>query len=85
MTDFATRERANDIDRSHSLVSVALFAYAAVMYATAVVGGKIVRFKLSAALARAHRQNCGRMMAEAEAIAFVTAKRGARGRRRSTR
>ena len=38
-----------------SLVSAAAFAYADVMYATAVVGGKVVRFKLSRALARAHR------------------------------
>jgi hypothetical protein len=65
-------------------VSVALFAYAGVMYATAAVGGKIVRFKLSPALVRAHRRNRGTTMTEAEAIAFVRAKRGARARRRST-
>jgi hypothetical protein len=50
------------------------------MYATAVVGGKVVRFKLSPALARAHRQNRGKAMTEAEAVAFVEAKRGAHGR-----
>jgi hypothetical protein len=37
------------------------------MYATAAVGGKVVRFKLSPALARAHRQNRGKAMTEAEA------------------
>src|ERR671919_746466 len=54
-----------------SLVSVAALAYAGVMYATAVVGGKVVRFKLSPALARAHRQNRGNAMTEAEAGAVL--------------
>jgi hypothetical protein len=66
-----------------SLVSVAAFAYADVMYATAVVGGKVVRFKLSPALARAHRQNRGKAMTEAEAVAFVETKRRARALRRA--
>ena len=66
-----------------SLASVAAFAYAGVMYATAVVGGKVVRFKLSPALARAHRQNRGKAMTEAEAIAFVETKRRARALRRA--
>ena len=66
-----------------SLVSVAAFAYAGLMYATAVVGGKIVRFKLSPALARAHRQNRGKAMTEAEAVAFVETKRRARALRRA--
>ena len=66
-----------------SLVSVAAFAYADVMYATAVVGGKVVRFKLSPALARAHRQNRGKSMTEAEAVAFVETKRRARALRRA--
>ena len=69
-----------------SLVSVAAFAYAGVMYATAVVGGKVVRFKLSPALARAHRQNRqnrGKSMTEAEAIEFVENKRRARALRRA--
>ena len=66
-----------------SLVSVATFAYAGVMYATAVVGGKVVRFKLSRALARAHRQNRGKAMTEAEAVAFVETKRRARALRRA--
>ena len=66
-----------------SLVSAAAFAYADVMYATAVVGGKVVRFKLSPALARAHRQNRGQTMTEAEAVAFVETKRRARALRRA--
>ena len=66
-----------------SLVLVSLFAYAGVMYATAVVEGKVVRFKLSPALARAHRQNRGKTMTECEAVAFVEAKRRARALRRA--
>jgi hypothetical protein len=63
-------------------VSVAAFAYVAVMYATAVVGGRVVRFKLSPTLARAHRQNRRKAMTEAEAVAFVETKRRARALRR---
>jgi hypothetical protein len=66
-----------------SLVSVTAFAYADVMYATAVVGGKVVRFKLSPALARAHRQNRAKATTEAEAVAFVESKRRARALRRA--
>jgi hypothetical protein len=64
-------------------VLVNLFAYGGVMYATAIVEGKVVRFKLSPALARAHRQNRGKTMTEGEAIAFVEAKRRARALRRA--
>ena len=64
-------------------MSLTPFAYADVMYATAVVGGKVVRFKLSAALARVHRQNRGKTMTEAEAVAFVETKRRARALRRA--
>ena len=53
------------------------------MYATAVVEGKVIRFKLSAALARAHRENRGKTMTEVEAIAFVEAKRRSRALRRA--
>ena len=53
------------------------------MYGTAVVDGKVVRFKLSPALARAHRANRGKSMTEQEAIAFVEAKRRARALRRA--
>jgi len=47
------------------------------------VNGKIVRFRLSPALARAHRENRGKTMTEQKAIAFVEAKRRARTLRRA--
>jgi hypothetical protein len=53
------------------------------MYATAVVEGKVVRFKLSPALARAHRENRGKLMSEREAVALVEAKRRTRALRRA--
>ena len=53
------------------------------MYATAVVDGKVVRFKLSPALARAHRENRGKTMTDQEAVAFVERKRRARALRRA--
>jgi hypothetical protein len=53
------------------------------MYATAVVAGKVVRFKLSPALARAHRENRGKTLTEQEAVAFVEAKRRGRALRRA--
>lgn len=71
------------VNRDQSLVSAGLFAYADVMYATAVVEGKVVRFRLSPALARAHRENRGKTMTEREAVAFVEAKRRARALRRA--
>ena len=64
-------------------MSAGVFAYAGLMYATAIVGGKVVRFKLSAALARAHRQNRDKTMTEREALAFVEDKRRARALRRA--
>jgi hypothetical protein len=54
-----------------------------VMYATAVVEGKVVRFKLSPALARAHRANLGRNLTEREAVEFVETKRRSRALRRA--
>lgn len=59
------------------------FAYVDVLYATAVVGGKVVRFKLSPALVRAYRQNRDKTMTESEAVAFVETKRRARALRRA--
>jgi len=53
------------------------------MYATAVLKGKIIRFKLSPALARAHRENRGKMITEEEAVTFVEAKRRSRALRRA--
>ena len=64
-------------------MSVAASAYAHVMYATAVVGGKIIRFKLSPALVRAHRQNRGKAVTESEAVVFVGIRRRARALRRA--
>jgi hypothetical protein len=45
------------------------------MYASAIVRGKVVRFRLSPALARAHKRNAGKTMTNPEAIDFVEAKR----------
>ena len=42
-----------------------------------------LHFKLSPALARAHRQNRGKAMTETEAVAFVETKRRARALRRA--
>ena len=53
------------------------------MYATAIVDGNVVRFKLSPALARAHRENRGKTMTEQEAVEFVEAKRRALALRRA--
>ena len=71
------------MSRRCTLVSPAGFAYAGAMYATAVVGGKVVRLKLSPALARAHRLNRGKAMTEAEAVAFVETRRRVRALRRA--
>lgn len=51
------------------------------MFATAIVKGKVVRFRLSAALALAHERNSGATMTEPEAVAFVETKRRARALR----
>lgn len=48
------------------------------MYATAVVEGKVVRFKLSPALARVHRKNHGQTLTEPQSVQLVETKR--RGR-----
>ena len=45
------------------------------MYGTAIVRGKVVRFRLPEALARAHQRNSGQTMTSEEAIVFVEAKR----------
>ena len=84
--DFRTRlriHRPTASDALRALVSAAFFAYAGVMYATAVVEGKVVRFKLSPALAKAHRRNRGKAMTESEAVASVETKRRARALRRA--
>jgi hypothetical protein len=66
-----------------ALALVSLFACGGVVYATAIVEGKVVRFKLSTSLARAHRKNRDRTMTETDAVAFVEAKHRAGGMRRA--
>jgi len=44
------------------------------MQAKAIIGGKLVSFRLSPELACAHRANAGRTMTDAEAVAFVEKK-----------
>jgi hypothetical protein len=53
------------------------------MQAQAVVGGKLVSFRLSPELARAHRANAGKTMRDAEAVALVEKKRRALALRRA--
>jgi hypothetical protein len=53
------------------------------MFVTAIVEGKVVRFKLSPALARAHRENRGKTLTEQKAVAFVEIKRRTRALRRA--
>ncbi len=55
--------------------------YSRAMFATAIVKGKVVRFRLSTALALAHERNSGTTMTEPEAVAFVETKRRARALR----
>jgi hypothetical protein len=45
------------------------------MNVSAIVGGKLIKLKLSAGLAAAWRQNKGRRMSAAEAVRFVETKR----------
>ena len=53
------------------------------MQAKAIVRGKLVSFRLSPELARAHRINAGKTMSDAEAVAFVEKKRRALALRRA--
>lgn len=53
------------------------------MQAKAIVGGKLVSFRLSPELARAHRANTGRTMTDAEAVACVEKKRRSLALRRA--
>ena len=45
------------------------------MFMKAIVDGKIRRIRLSPVLARLHRKNAGKVMTDAEAVAFVEVKR----------
>lgn len=53
------------------------------MYAKAIVGGKVVRFRLSPELAEAHRANASKTMTDQQAVAVVEAKRRALALRRA--
>ena len=53
------------------------------MFAKAIVGGKLIRFRLSPELARAHRANAGKTMTDQEAVEFVEQKRRALALRRA--
>ena len=53
------------------------------MQAKAIVGGKLVNFKLSPELARAHRNNVGKTMSDEQAIVWVEKKRRARALRQA--
>ena len=49
--------------------------YLAAMNVNAIVGGKLIKLKLSPGLAAAWKQNKGRRMNETEAVRFVETKR----------
>ena len=53
------------------------------MQAKAIVGGKLVSFRLTPELARAHRANAGRTMTDVEAVACVERKRRSLSLRRA--
>lgn len=53
------------------------------MHAKAIVGGKVVSFKLSPELARAHRANAGKTMTDEESVVFVEKKRRSLALRRA--
>ena len=53
------------------------------MHAKAIVGGKVVSFKLSPELARAHRANAGKTLTDEESVAFVEKKRRSLALRRA--
>jgi hypothetical protein len=53
------------------------------MYAKAIVGGKLTRFRLSPELARAHRANAAKAMSEKEVIEFVEERRRSLALRRA--
>ena len=53
------------------------------MYATAVVDGRLVRFRLSPALALAQRENRDKTLTERQAVERIEAKRRSRALRRA--
>ena len=69
--------------RTVLLLSAAGRAYLVGMYAKAIVGGKLTRFRLSPELARAHRANAAKAMSEREVIEFVEERRRSLALRRA--
>ena len=53
------------------------------MYVKAIVGGKVIRLKLSSGLVEAWKKNKGRRMTEGQAIEFVEEKRRAHALRQA--
>jgi len=53
------------------------------VFAKAIVGGNLIRFRLSPELARSHRANAGKAMSEGEAVEFVERKGRALALRRA--
>ena len=53
------------------------------MYAKAIVGGKLIRFRLSTELARAHHANAAKMVSEDQVIEFVENRRRSLALRRA--
>jgi len=53
------------------------------MQAKAIVGGRLVSFRLSPELTRAHRANAGKTMSDVETVALVEKKRRALALRRA--
>lgn len=53
------------------------------MYATAIVGGKVLGFRLPVALAKAHKRNAGKTMTDQQTVEFVESKRRSLALRRA--
>jgi hypothetical protein len=60
-----------------ALVHAAALGYSLRMFAKAIVQGKVVKFRLSPALARAQKRHAGKTLSDAEAIKLVEKKRRA--------
>ena len=81
-TNNAHRRRIKQ-DLWRTLVSWPSCSYLKTMQAKAIVGGRLVSFRLSPEFARAHRANTGKTMTDKEAVAFVEKKRRALALRRA--
>ena len=58
-----------------ALAAIPKVLYRLAMFAKAIVGGKLIRFRLSPELAKCHKRNAGKTMTDAEVIEFVEQKR----------